>query len=243
MILLIRKRTIIVSSVFLCFFLCFSMLMWAGHLRTPLPVLAVQKDSDIPVIVIDAGHGGEDGGAVSPEGISESDINLDVSKRLQALFSFLGYPAAMTRTDDVSLSDDGLSTVRERKSSDLKNRVAFVNQQSSAVLISVHQNSLPSSPVTHGAQVFWNQHDSSADLANFVQDSLNICINIENAKKSRSIPASIYLMKHIAAPAILVECGFLSNAEEAALLQKPNYQTKLAAAISAGYLYWADGRK
>ena len=134
------------------------------------------------------------------------------------------------------ICDEGLDTMRQRKSSDLRNRVKLVEETENAVLLSVHQNSLPSSPVTHGAQVFWNRQEGAEELAESVQAALNATVNAGNEKRPRQIPDSIYLMKNITAPGILVECGFLSNGPETGLLQDPSYQLRLAAAITAGYL-------
>lgn len=107
------------------------------------------------VWVIDAGHGGEDGGAVGADGSRESDINLAIARRLEGLLIFLGEETRMTRTDDRSIHSEGAATLREKKRSDLKNRVALVNGTQGAILVSIHQNSLPSSKRTHGAQVFY----------------------------------------------------------------------------------------
>ena len=134
------------------------------------------------------------------------------------------------------ICDEGLDTMRQRKSSDLKNRVKLVEETENAVLLSIHQNSLPSSPVTHGAQVFWNRREGAEALAGSVQEALNLAVNAGNDKHPRQIPDSIYLMKNITAPGVLVECGFLSNAPETGRLQDPAYQLRLAAAITAGYL-------
>ena len=141
----------------------------------------------------------------------------------------------MTRTEDISIHTEG-ETIRARKASDIRNRVELVNKTDPAVLLSVHQNSLPSSPVTHGAQAFWNKQNRAEAMAQTIQDTLNNVINPTNPKNPRQIPDSIYLMKHVAVPAVLIECGFLSNREEAERLQDPSYQTKLAAAITTGYL-------
>lgn len=193
-------------------------------------------------VVIDPGHGGEDGGAVSLSGVSESHLNLAIADRVNDLLRFVGQPTIMTRTEDVSIHTEG-ETVRARKVSDIRNRVKLVNETPRAVLLSIHQNSLPSSPVTHGAQVFWNRQEGAEMLAQVVQASLNQTINAGNEKHPRQIPESIYLMKHAAAPGILVECGFLSNSDETGKLQEPNYQTKLAAAITAGYLRCLAGEE
>ena len=202
-------------------------------------VFSVGVDRPSIMVIVDPGHGGEDGGAVSAEGTAESHLNLAVATQINDLLRFFGQRTMMTRTEEVSIHTEG-DTIRARKASDIRNRVALVNHTENAVLLSVHQNSLPSSPVTHGAQVFWNQQADAEILAQIVQTSLNDVINQGNEKHPKRIPDTIYLMKHVTAPAILVECGFLSNSEEARILQTPSYQTKLAAAITIGYLrYWA----
>lgn len=232
MVILLRKRDLL-RFVFCCFFLGLATVLWQGG---AVPVFQ-PGDSDIPVtVVIDPGHGGEDGGAVSPGGVEESHINLAVSLRVSDLLRFTGQRTRLTRSEDVTTSDEGLDTLRQRKSSDLKNRVRFVEETENALLLSIHQNSLPSSPVTHGAQVFWNRQEEAEGLAEQVQEALNQSINAGNEKHPRPIPDSIYLMKHITAPGILVECGFLSNGPETERLQDPSYQLRLATAIVAGYL-------
>lgn len=191
------------------------------------------------VLVIDPGHGGEDGGAVSADqSVTESQINLEIALRLRDLMTFFGQPTVMTRTEDRAIYSSQAQTLREKKVSDLKNRVALVNELDGAVLLSIHQNSLPSSPVTHGAQVFWNGGEGAEAWGTMVQDALNQTVNAGNEKQGRRIADSIYLMKHVQSPAVLVECGFLSNGEETVLLQKPDYQLTLAAAIAAGCMAW-----
>ncbi len=233
MILLIRKRLLLGLGLFCCFFVCLAAVLWLGH-PSRVPAFAALENPPVTV-VIDPGHGGEDGGAVSPGGVAEGPLNLAVAQRVSDLLRFAGQPTAMTRTEDVSL-DEGGDTIRSRKASDIRRRVSMVNETPNAVLLSIHQNSLPSSVVTHGAQVFWNTEAGAEELARVMQDSLNGLINVGNEKHPKAIPGTIYLMKHVTAPAVLVECGFLSNPEETALLQEPSYQTKLAAAIAAGYL-------
>ena len=142
----------------------------------------------------------------------------------------------MIRTEDISIDTPGLATFRQRKSSDLQNRVAFVNQHDHAVLISIHQNSLPSVPFVHGAQVFYNTKPNGKELAEYIQTALNIGINADNEKHTRQIDDSIYLMKHSNVPSVLVECGFLSNAAETAFLKQSKYQSKIAASILSGIL-------
>lgn len=232
MVILLRKRDLILSCLFACFFFGLASVLWRG---TAVPVFHVRDEAPVTVI-IDPGHGGEDGGAVSPGGVSESQINLAVSLRVSDLLRFAGQRTRLTRSEDVTVCDEGLETVRQRKTSDLKNRVKLVEEAENAVLLSVHQNSLPSSPVTHGAQVFWNRREGAEELASSIQDALNAAVNAGNDKRPRQIPDSIYLMKQITAPGVLVECGFLSNGPETERLQTPDYQLRIAAAVAAGYL-------
>ena len=205
-----------------------------------LPPKAVETSVSVSagktVWVIDAGHGGEDGGAVAVDGSKESDMNLAIARRLDALLVLLGEETRMTRTEDISIHDGSASTLREKKRSDLENRVELVNSTQGAILVSIHQNSLPSSKRTQGAQVFFRKEEGSAALANAVQHALNETVNLENEKVEKAIDPSIYLMKNVTAPAILIECGFLSNESETALLKSGEYQQKLAVVIASGLL-------
>ena len=241
MFILIRKRMILLAGLLLCVFILLAVYILTGTTFQKVPVFAAGEDVPVTVIV-DPGHGGEDGGAVSAAGVAESHLNLAIATQINDLLRFSGQRTIMTRADDQSIHTEG-DTIRARKASDIRNRVALVNGTENAVLLSVHQNSLPSSPVTHGAQVFWNQQEGADLLAQVVQDSLNHTINPGNEKHPKQIPGTIYLMKHVTAPAILVECGFLSNAEETVKLQDPSYQMKLAAAITTGYLRCLAGEE
>ena len=183
------------------------------------------------------GHGGADGGAVSDSGVAESGINLAITQRLAEIFSFFGQPVMLTRTGEASLCGPEDETLRQQKVSDTRNRVALVNGCAGARLISIHQNCLPGYPLVRGAQSFYNGAAGGQEMADLIQQALNDAVNV-SAKESKRISDSIYLMKHAECPAVLVECGFLSNREETTLLQQPEYQVQLAAAIAAGYLQY-----
>lgn len=236
--ILIRKRDLFKGTILGLFSGIFIFLL-QGNIPD-IPVFSSENDM-IFTVVVDAGHGGEDGGAVSASGVVESNLNLAVALRLDALLRFTGIKTVMTRTEDVSIGDSSLTTIRKRKASDLEKRVDLVNTTPNAVLISIHQNSFPTSPVTHGAQVFWNTVPGAEDLAASIQNTLNLSVNPENKKKPKPIPASIYLTKHAQVPSVVVECGFLSNTDETARLQQPTYQLKLAAAVASGYLRCLKG--
>ena len=187
-------------------------------------------------VVIDAGHGGEDGGAVSPAGTVESGINLEIALRLDAVLALYGTDTVLLRTEDVSLHDPEARTLREKKASDLRNRAQRVEAIPNALLVSIHQNTYTGSGRYHGAQVFYADAESSGDLARHAQEILRRALDPENTRQAAKLPNTVYLMDHITCPAILVECGFLSNPEEDALLRTAGYQTKLAAALASALL-------
>lgn len=188
-------------------------------------------------LVIDAGHGGEDGGAVSISGVSESRINLAIARRLELIMGLYGVDTVLLRTEDISLHSEGASTLREKKVSDLHNRVDRVNSIDNAVLISIHQNSYSDSQY-RGAQVFFAPTDGSQAFGEYTQEVLRVSLNPDNTRLAKQIPDTVYLMNHITCRAILVECGFLSNPEEDQLLQTPGYQLKLASALAGAYLQY-----
>ena len=190
-----------------------------------------------PVVVIDAGHGGEDGGASSPDGVLESGLNLQFALRMRDLLQFAGVETMMLRETDTALYTDGCSVIAEKKVSDLKNRVALINGTPGALLVSIHQNSLPSHPSTHGAQVFFNAVDPAGEVAQGVQQALNM--SLDGGKTVKAMDGGVYLMKQIRCPGVLVECGFLSNDKEAAHLQTEEHQRRLATAILAGLLQYS----
>ena len=185
-------------------------------------------------LILDAGHGGEDGGASTASGEKESNINLAIVLKTKALMAFLGVEPQLTRDTDISIHSDGAETIRQKKVSDLKNRVAMVESISNAILISVHQNHFTDSRYS-GFQVFYNNGDANQQWGENTQAVLQQVLNPGNDRKAKPIPDGLYLFDHISCPAILVECGFLSNAEEAALLSTDVYQRKIAIALAGAY--------
>ncbi len=194
-------------------------------------VSTIAENITIPrsvTIIIDAGHGGEDGGATSCTGVLESHINLQIALELQDLFHLLGYKTQMIRTGDVSVYTQG-NTLSEKKLSDLKERVRIVNSTDNPILISIHQNTFPVSKFS-GAQVFFNALPESKTLAEIVQTGFVQTIN--PGSKRRCKPATgIYLMDKIQKTGILIECGFLSNPEEELHLRSVDYQHKICCVI------------
>lgn len=188
-------------------------------------------------IVLDAGHGGEDGGAVSCTGMLESRYNLEITRALNDLFHLLGYETRMIRTMDTAVYTSG-HTLAQKKISDLKERVRIVNETEGALLVSIHQNTFSDSKYS-GAQVFYGDSDKGRELADQLQASLCGTVNPGSNRKSK-VARGIYLMEHIDCPGILVECGFLSNPDEEAKLRDSSYQKKLACVIGAAVCNFLD---
>lgn len=187
------------------------------------------------VLIVDAGHGGEDGGAVSLSGTPESTINLAIALKTDQLCGLFGARTLLIREKDHSVADEEAKTIRAKKRSDLMNRVKLVNDTQNAVLLSIHQNYYPSIR-SSGAQVFFHQDTESQSWAAQMQELLRLSLDKNNTRQATQIPDSVYLMNHISCRAVLVECGFLSHPEEELLLKTDTYQTKLAAVLTASYL-------
>ena len=185
----------------------------------------------LPLIVIDPGHGGADGGAVAPDGTCEKDINLGIAKTLSALFSSYGYECVMTRDGDTMLSDgSGVS----KKLSDLRARVALTEGRD-CVFISVHQNKFPQAECA-GVQVYYSGNDSrSAKLAEKIRSVCAAYLQPGNTRQTKRAGSEIYVLDRCVCPAVLVECGFLSNPAELEKLKTEEYRKKLAAAVFASF--------
>lgn len=186
-------------------------------------------------LVLDAGHGGEDGGAVSITGVPESRINLSIVLSLRDVLGLYGVDPILLREEDISLHTGDANTLREKKRSDLKNRTAAIEAVEGGTLISIHQNTYPGSRY-HGTHVFYAPTDGSQALADHVQNSIKTALQPDNERAVKQIPDTVYIMNHITCPAILIECGFLTNPAEEAMLRDPDYQRKLSAVIAAAWL-------
>ena len=195
-----------------------------------LPPAANVSNANKPVIIIDAGHGGADGGAVSNDGkILEKDINLIIALKLRRLFKISNYEVILTRETDIMLNDDG---VKKRKASDLANRVKIANKYPDAIFISIHMNKFPQEQY-RGMQIFFSQNNlDSANLAELVKRNNKSYLQPENNREIKR-GKDIYILENIKNIGILIECGFLSNYEESRLLIQDDYQNKLAKIIFA----------
>lgn len=235
MILAIKKSKIIKSAVFLT---AVSLVT-----ATSLSFFKSQTTSGIPVnkkiIVIDAGHGSPDGGAIAEDGTLEKDINLDVASRLYKLLEKTGAYVIMTRLDDNAVTDDLDEKIREIKRRDLKNRRDIRDNSDADLFVSIHMNKFEQSEY-YGAQVFYSETPpESKKLAESIQSELiNLAdpSNTRNAKKSEGI----FILENSKIPSVLVECGFLSNPAELEKLKTDDYRETLAWAIYCGIVKYLE---
>ena len=211
----------------------------SDDIKTTVAVMApTVRKSDI-VLVIDPGHGGADGGAVSASGAKESEINLATAVKLRDLAGFFGIDTIMTRQSEEIPYPESAGTIREKKIYDQNSRVELVNSTENAILISIHQNNYPDTSPS-GAQVFYSDNDCSVAIAENIKSEFETAIGTEQTRGIKEIGDDIYLFQKIDCPAVLVECGFMSNPEDFALLSTESYKNKLALVIVSGYLQSID---
>ena len=186
-------------------------------------------------LVLDAGHGGIDGGAISDSGLKESDINLQIALKTEALVRFLGINTVMTRETDTDNSDNKAYSEHDN----LVQRIKLANSTENAVLISIHQNKFPSAVVS-GAEVMYSDNDDSKALGLITQDNLVTLLDSSNRRVARPAPKELLLTSSVECPTILVECGFMSNPQEVQKLASNDYQLKLAAILAGSYIQFLN---
>ena len=200
------------------------------------PAAHVAGGTGISTLVIDPGHGGIDGGAVGADGTKESDINLAIALKLRALAEFYALENTMTRQDDSSRSD----AQRYSEHEDLVSRADLVNATVNPVLISIHQNCYPTGQPS-GPQVLYAATETSESLGKLTHQNLIGCLYPGNRRVAEPASKKLYLLNHVSCPAILVECGFLSNLSDLGKLSDSSYQTMLSTVLMASYLQYKTG--
>lgn len=193
----------------------------------------VFQNADQLTVVIDAGHGGMDGGAVGISGVLEKDLNLQVAKKLEKLVTDGGGKALMTRADDVSLHTDQDKTVREQKRSDLNYRRSYAADSGADAFISIHMNKFEQSQY-RGAQIFYAADQDSKQLAEMIKKNIVPVSEKSDGREIKKAYDTMFILQQSKLPSVIVECGFLSNPEEEALLTDDAYQQKIAEAIYRG---------
>lgn len=191
------------------------------------------------ILIIDPGHGGEDGGAASADGLVESGVNLDIARRLEMLCGFFGIRCVMTRDSEKIAYPSDLGSTAARKRWDTQRRSDMINSYGNAVLLSIHQNNYPDSR-PRGPQAFYGKAEGSSEFAEIVHENLTTTLLPDSRRVAAPIPKEVYIMSKAKCTAVLVECGFLSNPIESTLLRTDGYKSKIAAALMASYLQYTE---
>lgn len=222
---------------FLIAVISFSLILFSIYLTHSFSYkseLTLSEKYSFPIIVIDAGHGGIDSGTSSDNGIPEKNINLSISKKLNEIVMLMGYQTKLTRTEDKLIGEGEYTTIRSAKQADIAKRLQMVETLENCVLISVHQNHFHQSKYS-GFQVFYNNnHNQNKILAETLQKTIVTHLQPDNTRTIKTIGAEIYLLYHCTKPAMMVECGFLSNPKEVSLLINDAYQNAMAYTIAKG---------
>lgn len=212
----------------------------SSHSSEAVPAVSHTKQEDI-VFVLDAGHGGMDGGCSSAEGIPEKGINLNIMLAVRDWLEISGYRVEVTRETDCSIHDKGVEGIANQKSSDMDNRLALLNRYDNAVCVSIHQNQF-TDPKYSGAQMFYAPtNPESESLAQMMQMQFRSLLQPENTREIKLCGKELFLCYYCKNPMVMAECGFLSNPEEAALLSTEDYQYKVAFTIYSALQRWVSG--
>ena len=223
------KKYVFIYSCFLLFLIA----VFPFCHKLSKQVVALHRNKT--TIVIDVGHGGSDPGKVGIQGIKEKDVNLAIARYLKDYLIAEDYTVYMTRETDQGLYNKSVSN---KKKSDLSNRIQFLQKKNASCMISIHQNSYHEESIK-GAQVFYYTHSKEGErAATVMQEALKV-LDINNKRQAKE-NSTYYMLKRTEVPTIIVECGFLSNVEEAEKLKNEEYQDKVAEAICAGIIKWLD---
>lgn len=226
---------IIIKKKFFVAFLLFVFLLLVIYKFQPKALPTSSLPISNHVIILDAGHGYPDGGATGDDGTLESNLNLEIVLKLQEYLESSGTTVLLTRSDENGIYDTDSSSIRNKKVSDMNNRVKIANESNAEIFISIHMNKLPQKQYSGWQTFYKNTDETSKNIANEIQNSLNSYMGKENNRQIKSI-SGIYLTKNVEIPLVLVECGFLSNEEEKNLLKNKIYQEKIAWSIYIGLM-------
>lgn len=201
----------------------------------------ITLEKNCKVVILDAGHGGFDGGAIGINGTIEKNINLSISLKLREMLESAGYTVIMTRETDTALENEGDSSTRQKKVSDMRNRLNLTKLYPNAMLISIHQNKLEGNQKVFGGQIFYSPNNGNSKLlAQLIQDEFNTYIQPHKKREIVKTGKNLYLFYNAQNVAVLCECGFLSNPEEEALLNTDEYQKKIAYCIFSGIMVYNE---
>ena len=219
-----------VSLLFVLIALAFC--LWSKYLFFEKPVVTNSGSEPFYTVIIDAGHGGVDGGAEA-QGVFEKDLNLQVALKIQEFLSYYNVQCVLTRDDDSLLSDEGAT---HKKASDLKNRVKVAGEYQNPIFVSIHMNKFPEEKY-FGTQVFYSRNNPLSEaLALSIQNGVSAKIQKDNKRQVKEARSNIFVLDRLDCPAVLIECGFMSNNVELSNLCNEEYQNKLAFIIASSII-------
>ncbi len=189
-----------------------------------------------PVVVIDSGHGGNDPGKVGVDGSLEKEINLEIAMRLKQYLELEDIEVIMTRESDTGLYQEGDTS---KKTADMRNRCRLINDAKPDLVVSIHQNSYHEEYVSGGQVFYYKDSEKGRELAEILQERFTYVLGSENRRLAKA-NGDYYLLLHVKSPIVIVECGFLSNWKEAAMLQQEQYQDRLAWTIHMGVMEYLN---
>jgi len=198
--------------------------------------MSVGASPKYTTVIIDAGHGGEDGGASSIAGLVEKNVNLDISRKLADMLRASGINVVMTRNEDKLLYDRNVDFHGRKKKLDMAARLNVMQKTENTIFISIHMNSY-TNPIYSGLQVWYSQNNGDSEaLADIIQTNNRAYLQPDNTRKIKGATSSIFLLDKATCPAVLVECGFLSNADEAANFETEEHRQKIALLLCSSIL-------
>lgn len=234
------KEIAIITAVVFVFTVCVCSGIHSIKNEIEAVYVTLTEKTDEPVIVLDAGHGGEDGGAVAYDGTEEKALNLEMTEKIAFFFDLFGISYSAVRTEDISVGDTSLDTIRARKASDIYKREEIINSFSNPIFLSVHMNKFDIEKYS-GTQVFYGSlNDNSKVLADYIQTAVRTSIQPDNSRKIKAAGEDIYLLDKSPCVAVMVECGFLSNFNELERLKDNYYQLQLSYFIVNGLLNYLN---
>lgn len=231
-----NKRRTAFAVIFIVIFIL--LVIFVGKLNRKNIFTNGSSQNSIPTIVIDAGHGGIDGGTIGIDGTPEKEINLQIALNMRDFCRVMGIPFVITRETDISVHSDDAKTIRQQKVSDIHNRAKLLEETDNAVLISIHQNEYADSSC-FGTQVFYSPNNPlSLSLAESIQKCVIGDLQPDNKRQVKKSGTGIYILYHAQKPAVMVECGFLSNQNDTNKLKDSSYQSKIVLSIMHGFFQY-----
>lgn len=217
---------------------CFIVLAICARItERALPTAAAASTK--PVIVLDAGHGGLDSGAVGATGVLEKDVNLSIVLALRDMFEMSGFEVVLTRDEDISIYDPGIEGIRNQKLNDMDNRLEIIQKYPDSIFLCIHQNNF-TDPKYFGGQMFYNNNNpQNRTLAQIMQNKF-AQLQPGNGREIKLTGEELFLLKSNKNPSLMIECGFLSNPEEEQKLSTWEYQQKVAFTIYGGVMEFID---